>query len=89
MTRNPPRKDVVVTTASCFTALCTFLTEKDLRGHIQCSQFMRLREGACVSKDTLRRNQGSLLTDFPFNLPEGLNRQVIIIQQIHIELELS
>ena len=57
MTRNPPRKDVVVTTASCFTALCTFLTEKDLRGHIQCSQFMRLREGACVSKDKLRKGR--------------------------------
>ena len=89
MTRSPPRKDVVVTTASCSTALCTFLTQKDLRGHIQCSRFMRLREGACVSKDTLRRNQDSLLTDFPFNLPEGLNRQVIIIQQIYTELELS
>ena len=49
---------------------------------------MRLREGTCVSKDMLKRNQDSLLRDFPFNLPEGLNRQAIIIQQIYTELVL-
>lgn len=89
MTRSPPSKDVIVSYASYFIDSCTFLTEKDLRDHIQCSQLIRLREGTRVSKDTLKRNQDSLLTDLPFNLSEGLNRQVIMVQQIYIELELS
>ena len=75
-------------TAAYFISPCTFLTEKDLRDHTQCSQFMRLREGTCVSKDMPKRNQDSLLRDFPFNLSEGPNRQAIIIQQIYIELVL-
>lgn len=80
---------MIVSYASSFIDACTFLTEKDLRDHIQRSQLIRLREGTHVSKDTLKRNQDSLLMDLPFNLSEGLNRQVIMVQQIHIELELS
>ena len=81
------RTDIVCVTASYFIESCTFLTEKDLSNHTQCSQFMklRLREVTCVSKDTLKMNQDSLLRHFPVNLLEGKNRQMIIIQQICIE----